>query len=345
MMRIFIDIDNIVADFETAFRRFLNKKTGQKLDREDIREFEFHKSFGITKEEEKKFHDEFFKKNGYKKLKCVKGCKEGIQRLEGFWEIKYITARSKDKRNQTLDWFKRNKIPFREDCLIFIEDKLSYSSQFDLIIEDKWEEAIKLAENNKIVVLFDYPWNRKRDENGNYLIHENIIRVSNWEEIIRAIEDIAEESYKEEFDKETLEIWKGSIGVQMHFNQLIMRNRMTIASIIFAAFGAALALSRWRETIIEIKEIPLYMSDVIIFVAAVALFSYFWIDTRYYFKLLTGAVRFTEKMDKKYKNLGLTSSITNSIKHKEARIVLQIHYFIIFIALLIIVISRFLILF
>lgn len=343
MIQIFIDIDNIVADFETAFRRFLNKKTGKKLKKEDIHEFEFHKSFGIKKEDEKKFHNEFFKKNGYKKLKCVRGSKEGIKKLMEFWEIKYITARSKEKRNLTLEWFKKNKIPIRQDCLIFIRDKLSYSSQFDIIIEDKWGEAIKLAENNKVVILYDYPWNRKEDEDGNLLIHENIIRIFNWEEIIENIERITEERYKKESEEETLEIWRESIGVQMHFNQLIMRNRVTITSVIFAAFGAALALSKGRETITEVMEIPFYMSDVIIIVAAFGLFSYFWIDTRYYFKLLLGAVRFTEKMEKKYKNFGLTTSITSSIKPKEARRVLQFHYFIILIALLIIALSKLLI--
>jgi len=81
MIRIFIDIDNIVADFETAFRKFLNKKTWKKLEREDIHEFEFYKSFGISAGEEKQIHNEFLKKNGYKKLKSVKGCREGIKRI------------------------------------------------------------------------------------------------------------------------------------------------------------------------------------------------------------------------------------------------------------------------
>ncbi len=119
-----------------------------------------------------------------------------------------------------------------------------------------------------------------------------------------------------------------------------MRNRITVASVIFAAFGAALAFLRWKEIIFEFKEVQFYLSDVIIFVAAIGLFSYFLIDTRYYFKLLVGAVRFTEEMDRKYKCLGLTTSITKSIKHTEAKLILQLHYLIIFVAFIIIVILR-----
>lgn len=197
MMRIFIDIDNIVADFETAFRNFLNKKTGKKLDREDICEFEFYKCFNITKQEEKKFNDEFLKKNGYKKLKCVKRSREGIKKLMELGEIRFITVRSKEKRNITFEWLKKNKIPIKHEWLIFAENKLAYFSRLDIIIDDSWEESIKLADKNKIVILFDYPWNRKKDKNGNFLIHKNIIRVSNWKEIIEYIEDITEEKNNE----------------------------------------------------------------------------------------------------------------------------------------------------
>jgi len=334
MIRIFIDIDNIVADFETAFRKFLNKKTGRKLKREDIHEFEFYKSFDITREEEKKFHDEFLKENGYKKLKCVDGCKEGIIKLMEFAEIKFISARSEEERNITFEWLKKNKIPIREDCLILSKDKLSYSSQFDIIVEDKWEDAIKLAKNNKIVILFDYPWNQKKDKNGNILAYDNIIRTKNWEEIIKSIKEVNEKRFKEELKEDIIVIWKESISVQMHFNQLIMRNRTIISSIILAAFGTALALQNWTKIIFKIGKYPIYFSDIVFFIATMGIISYFILDTKYYFRLLLGAVKFSESMDKKFKNIGLTTSITDSIKHKEARRVLFWHYFIIFIALL-----------
>jgi uncharacterized HAD superfamily protein len=331
-MRIYIDVDNIVADFENNFREYLNKRTRNKLGREDIHEFEFYKSYRISIEDENKYHDEFFRRDGYKKLKRVKGCRTGINRIMELGDITFISARSEEKRHATLEWFRKNRIPIKPNRLILANNKLSYSSQFDIILEDRWEDAIKLAQIGKIVILFDYPWNRKKDEYGNILLIENIIRVSNWEEIIICIERIAEDKYKKELTEETFKIWKESIEVQMHFNQLIMRNRITVSSVIFAAFGAALAFLKSGETILKLKETPFYISDIIIGIAVIGLLSYFWIDTVYYFRLLIGAVQFTEDMDRKYKTLGLTRSITKSIKHKKARWVLQIYYLIIFIA-------------
>jgi uncharacterized HAD superfamily protein/uncharacterized membrane protein YqhA len=339
-MKIFIDVDNIIVDFESQFRKFLNKKTRKKLAREDIRDFEFYKSFGISSEQEIKFHNEFLKKKGYKKLKIIKGCKEGIKRLMELGQIAFISPRPEEIRDITLEWFKKNKIPIRTDLLFLAKDKISYSSQFDIILEDKWEDALKLAQIGKNIVLYDYPWNRKKDNNGNILQSENIIRVSNWEEIIESIEKIAEEKYKKELTGDIFNIWKECVGVQMHFNQLIMRNRITFASVLFAAFGAALVFLRSGETILKVKGEPFYISDVIIAIAAIGLFSYFWIDTKYYFRLLLGAVEFTEKMDRDYKKLGLTCSITKSIKHEKALWVLIIHYLIICLALIAYVIAR-----
>lgn len=374
MIKIFIDIDNIVADFETSFRKFLNKKLHRRLLREDITEFSFWKSYSTIKPKEKRFyiealkkllkllrlkflaarlepktlneggekklHKEFLDKNGYKKLKRVKNCKNGIKTLKRFYDVKFITARPMETRDSTLKWFKKKKILIKDDILIFDKNKRSYTSKFDIIIEDRWKDSIELAENDKEVLLFDYPWNRKIDENGNIFLHENIIRVSNWKELIESIDKIAEEKYKKELKDDVFKIWKESIGVQMHFNQLIMRNRITVSSVIFAAFGAALAFFRSGETILEINQVPFYISDVIIGIAAIGLFSYFWIDTKYYFRLLLGAVNFTEKMDREYKKLGLSSSITKSIKYEKARWVLQIHYLIISFALIVYILAR-----
>lgn len=257
-MRIFIDLDNIVADFETNFRNFLNKRTGKKMRREDINEFEFYRSYGISPEEENKYHDEFYRRGGYFKLRRVKGCRQSIRRLLGLADIHYISARSEEKRNITLKWLRKNSISIKPDLLILTKRKLQYSSQFDIIIEDKWEDSISLAENGKIVILFDYPWNRKKDENENILSHENIIGASNWGEATKLIEKIADEKFKKELTNDAYNIWKASIDVQMHFNQLIMRNRITVSSVIFAAFGAALAFFKYGEAVTKVKATSIY---------------------------------------------------------------------------------------
>ena len=341
MVRVLVDIDNIVADFHTPFRKCLNKKTGKKLKLEDIKEFEFYKDFQISENQEKACHEEFSKKKGYEKLRIVKGCKKGIKCLQRYGEIRFITVRPSNKRDVTFRWFEKHGISLKQDSLIFTKDKLSFSSKYDIIIEDKWEDSILAAERGKDVILFDYPWNNSKDTLGNVQEHENIKRVSDWKEAVESMGEVIEKKYKKELDENALRIWKESIDVQMHFNQLIMRNRITASSMIVIAIGAAFSLYKLGVTI-EIPKVKSFMIGD--FVAALAFFglaSYGLIDICYYFRLLLGSVTFTEKMELEYEKLGLTSSITKSIKHNSAVTILTLHYLLLILPVIGYVILRF----
>jgi uncharacterized HAD superfamily protein len=339
-MNISIDIDNIIADFEKGFRKYLNKRTNKKLKKEDIHEFEFYKSYGISEEQERRYHDEFIGRKGYTKLKRIRGSKAGIKELSEFAQIAFISARTEDKREITLNWLNKNNIRIEPNQLFLTKDKLSYVSQFDIIIEDRWEDALRIAQDGKTVILFDYPWNRKRDANGNIVCYENIFRVGNWEKAIECIDAIAEIKFKKELREDVFKVWKECISVQMHFNQLIMRNRITFASVLFAAFSAAMAFLANKDTILKLEGQPFYISDVIMLIAVISLASYAVIDVFYYFRLLLGAVNFTEKMDKEYKTIGLTASITRSIGHKKAIWKLIIHYLIFLSAIIAYIVAR-----
>lgn len=326
MVRVFVDIDNIVADFHTPFRNFLNKKMCTKLKLGDIKEFEFYKDFQISQDQEKACHEEFSEKKGYEKLRIIKGCKKGIERLQRYGEVRFITARPSDKRDVTFRWFKKHGISLKQDSLFFTKDKLSFSSKYDIIIEDKWEDSILAAEKGKDVILFDYPWNNIKDSFGNVLEHENIKRVSGWKDAVQSIREVIEKKYKKELDEKTFKIWKESIDVQMHFNELIMRNRITVSSIIVVAIGAALSLLKLGVKI-DISDTKSFMiGDLVAILAFFALVSYGLLDIFYYFRLLLGSVEFTEKMELEYEKLGLTSSITKSIKHNCAEKILALHY-------------------
>jgi len=283
MVRIFIDIDNIIADFHTPFREYLNTETGKDLKLEDIVEFDFYKDFQIPQDREKACHKEFTKNKGYETLKIITGCKEGIECLCRFGDIKFITVRPPNVREATVRWLKEQGIFLKQDSLIFTKDKLSFSSKYDIIIEDKWQDAILAAEQGKDVILFDYPWNNIKDDAGNIKEHENIRRVSDWKEALGSIADIVEKKYKKNLDEQAYKIWKDGIGVQMHFNELIMKNRTTASSMIVVAIGAAFGLYKLGLTshVPEIK--PFLLGDFVAGLAFFGLLSYGLIDIRYYF--------------------------------------------------------------
>ena len=336
-MNIYVDIDNIVADFEGAFRRNLNKKKNRSLKQADISEFDFFRCYGISKEEEGAIHQEFIKRGGYRKLKKIKGSKQGIKELKRIGDVFLITARPEALRKITTDWLNHKGIDIREDHVIFSKNKADDRHAIDIIVEDKWEDAIDLAEKGYEVILYDYPWNRKRGLSGNIINNSKIGRVYSWKDIIANV-GVAAEKKREivEKDSAVLKIWKESIRVQMHFNEMIMRNRITFASIIFAAFGAVLTLQKLAqpsESGGAAVNGGVQLSTVILIITAIAILSYGLVDIGYYYRLLVGAVKFTEQIDKKYRGLGLTSSITKEIKHSVAMWMLIGYYLIIILGL------------
>jgi len=183
-MNIYVDIDNIVADFERAFRRYINKKKGRCLKQSDISEFDFFKCFGISKEEEAAIHQEFIRRDGYRKLKAIKGSIKGIRKLKSIGDVFLITARPEALRKITLEWLDHKGIRIGEDHVIFSKNKADDRHDIDVIIEDKWEDSIDLAGKGYEVILLDYPWNRKRAANGNILLQSNIRRAYSWKELM-----------------------------------------------------------------------------------------------------------------------------------------------------------------
>ena len=129
---------------------------------------------------------------------------------------------------------------------------------------------------------------------------------------------------------EKLELWKLAIDTQMHFNDLIMKLRAIVTSIITAIFGAA-AISLSQSTIKIIifnKNIPI--SVLIIAVGIFLLIAYFVLDLGYYFRLLLGSVKCSEDIEKEYPELTLTTSIKKTVTAKRAYTCLITYYLITF---------------
>ncbi len=131
-----------------------------------------------------------------------------------------------------------------------------------------------------------------------------------------------------------IEIWKQAIETQIHFNELIIKMRMTVISIIITVFGAAGIALKDLNIYAQIFQHKIHISIVIITIGLIFLIVQFIIDRFYYFKLLLGAVKFTEALDKKYASrsiFGLTTEINKTISHTMSGFIVIVYYFIPFI--------------
>jgi hypothetical protein len=127
-----------------------------------------------------------------------------------------------------------------------------------------------------------------------------------------------------------VEVWKEAIETQMHFNDLLIKMRTTVTSIILAVFGAAaFTLKEPQEWYVQILGTDIRLGTVVMVIGVVFLIVQFIIDAFYYFPLLLGAVDYTESLGERY-NIpelsALTKSITKSVSHKKAWCILCLYY-------------------
>ncbi len=133
--------------------------------------------------------------------------------------------------------------------------------------------------------------------------------------------------------KHDLELYKMALDSQMHFNELLIKMRTTVISIILAVFGAATISLKDLNLYAQLLGRKVHISIVILTIGIIFLACQWLIDFFYYYKLLLGSVKFTEKIDndEAYKKLGffgLTTSIIKSVSRTSAGVILCVYYFI-----------------
>ena len=188
-MKIGIDIDGIILDFERTMRTYAELYDLLILEKDGLKnpnQFDFLKRYNWTEEEKKKFVNEYLIYATINKTPLIPLAKEMLEllTLEGH-EYFFITARGlikKETKEAVIEVFKRNNITTNNICW-GIEDKVSKCRELgiDLMIEDNPSTCKKLIKNNIKTIYF-------RDKNNEIIKNsEFLIEVSNIGEICRYI--------------------------------------------------------------------------------------------------------------------------------------------------------------
>jgi hypothetical protein len=122
---------------------------------------------------------------------------------------------------------------------------------------------------------------------------------------IKEIETTAIRESKEKEIEQSIEIWKKTIDVQQHFNDLELRIRnfaLTVLGVILSASALA-----FRE------DSTAYISPLLLFIGFTLWMSFYGMDRLWYHRLLAGAVKHGIEIENKLKYklpvIGLTDSI------------------------------------
>lgn len=209
-MKIGIDLDEVVNEFAKIFLEYYNQKNKTHYQFKDMTNPLFWNHLGLSSEA---FFEEFKNfENEYKigEYPLIKDSKISIHKLAKENEIFFITSRSESKRAETLRFLKRHfgKIKFK---LTIASNRVNANKGMtkaqickdlgiSIIIDDGPFMAEQCAKEGIFVLLFDNPWNKNKLENK----YDNIRRVKNWKEIVKAIDEMKTYIYpknKEHFKK------------------------------------------------------------------------------------------------------------------------------------------------
>lgn len=100
-----------------------------------------------------------------------------------------------------------------------------------------------------------------------------------------------------------MEEYKIVINTQMHFNDMLMKMRAAVFSVVIAIFGGAGAvLGQYPDRFISIWRLDVHIAAPVILFGLVLLLAIYMLDHKYYYKMLLGAVERGYEFDQKFKD-------------------------------------------
>lgn len=173
---ILLDLDNILADFETYFRELINELTGRRAQREDITSFWIVRKLELSAAEEERVWNEFLAREGWSRLPYIPGSAEFVRELRTIDRVAIVTNREAARHEVSAEWLARHGIAYDELHVSERPSKLILVRELGwmprVVIEDAGHHVAEFAAAGVPVVLFDYPWNRDSEPPGVTRVHD-----------------------------------------------------------------------------------------------------------------------------------------------------------------------------
>ena len=182
-----IDIDEVVVPFMKGYLKFHNKKHFTSFKLNDITSYHLWEC-GIhsSKEESIKEVLEFERSAFFDFPRLIYGAKRGIEELSKKYSLVFVTSRPFELKEKTREFFYRH---FPNNGYEFLfsgeihggksKSEICKEKNIRLMIEDNAQYALECALNEIKTFLLPKSWNKKYEK------HPNLIKVKNWNEILK----------------------------------------------------------------------------------------------------------------------------------------------------------------
>ena len=191
-MRIGVDLDDTLKDFNSHYLEFYNARHGTAYVRDGIWSYEFCKVFGTTKEVIDASVNDFYESRAFRSIPPYPAALTAIPQLALNHSLYVITARPSHLQELTEEWISKyfpqcfvdvilSGLPFRDNST-YTKGDICASFEITHVIDDSVHTASDCVARNVQVLLVDTPWNQ------NITPHPRIQRMHSWEEIIAALD-------------------------------------------------------------------------------------------------------------------------------------------------------------
>ena len=189
-MRIGLDIDDTITNSSDVFLSYARKYNRQKHINYSIISdtLDQTKAFGWNDNNKEEFKELYLKKI-LLETKPKKDVKHVLKRLKNSGINIYLISSRNDNEindmfNFTKEWLKLNEIVY-DELFVNVNDKLPIcrKCKLDIFIDDNFQTCNNIFNNSNIKVLM---YNTKYNIN----FSSNIMRVSNWKEILSYISNV-----------------------------------------------------------------------------------------------------------------------------------------------------------
>lgn len=191
-----IDIDGTITD-PYYWLDLANKHFQTNIKPSQVTKYDIHEVLKIPREDYLKFYEAHWEQI-HGKADLREEVKQFLWKLEQQHNIFYVTAREARMKAVTEEWFRRNDLPQGQLHLLGSHYKVDKAKELNchIFIEDRYENAIQLAEAGFQVLLIDCYYNRQP-------LIPGVTRVFDWRDIYKIIEEhnrsfeaILENAYK-----------------------------------------------------------------------------------------------------------------------------------------------------
>jgi len=171
-----IDIDGTVTEPFYWLQR-ANEYFKANVKPKEINVYEIHQVYGV----EESHYNEFYNLFGrllHTESKMRLGAGKVISNLYAHHQIHFVTAREEKMRSVSTDWLAKHKIPMDSISLLGTHNKVKRANELncDIFIEDRYDNAVQLAEAGFDVLLIDCSYNKGP-------LPVNVKRIKYWYQI------------------------------------------------------------------------------------------------------------------------------------------------------------------